>query len=109
MPSVLPIMLRKKQNSDIRKIGQMCLQIFGTDDKETKTVFIEAFSELFREMNRMKTFQNPQLSRKQRLQILKKTLDILEDYKEEISTKSWMNASNFFLDHYKRINYKYIL
>ena len=50
-------MPRKQNSSDIRKIGQMCLQIFGTDDEETITVFIEAFSELFDEMNRMKMFE----------------------------------------------------
>jgi hypothetical protein len=97
---------RKKNDNDIQKISQICLQIFGTNDEETKTVFIEAFSELFDEMKRIKkTFPKLQLCRKQRIQILRKTWDILEDYKESFSTISWINASKFFHDHYNRMNY----
>ena len=105
----MPKMSRKKRNSDVRTIGQMCLKIFGNDDEKTKTVFIEAFGEMFNKMNEMKTFQKPELCRKQRIQILRETWDILENHKEDLSTLSWMNASIFFRDHYNRMNYKNIL
>ena len=87
-----------------RSINEMCMQIFGTDDTPTRTVFIEVFSELFDRFKKMKTFQNSNLSQKQRMEMLRETWDVLEDHKEALSTQAWMHACTFFHDCYKAMS-----